>query len=99
MAVGNWRRLKQSRLFFYGGEVPARVVLEHDEADHSYRTYVETVTPDGKPASSKGMRFFYWEKEAQEDYMGRLGAVKKGVRLKRKGPNSSSTIKADNTAK
>jgi hypothetical protein len=29
--------LKQSRLIFYGDELPARVVLEHDEEDHSYR--------------------------------------------------------------
>ena len=63
-----------------GGELPARVVIEHDEADHSYRTYLETVTSKGKPASAKGMRFFYWEKEALENYMERLGAIRKGVR-------------------
>jgi len=48
-------------------------VLENDETDHSYRTFVETVTPDGRSSSAKGMRFFYWEKEALEDYRDRLG--------------------------
>jgi hypothetical protein len=37
MAERNWKRLKQSEVMDYGGELPARVVLEHDEADHSYR--------------------------------------------------------------
>jgi hypothetical protein len=59
----------------YGGELPARVVVELDEEDHSYRTYLETVSADGKPASSKGMRFFYWEKEALTDYNERFGEV------------------------
>jgi hypothetical protein len=85
MAVANWKRLRQSEVMDYGGELPARVVIEHDEADHSYSTYLETVTPDGKPASSKGVRFFYWEKEALEDYMKRLSAARKGVRHRGRG--------------
>jgi hypothetical protein len=56
----------------YGGELPARVVLEHDEADHSYRTFQETFTKDGKPGF-KATRYFYWEQEAVEDYKERLG--------------------------
>jgi hypothetical protein len=80
MAEANWKRLKQSEVMDYGGELPARVVIEHDEEDHSYRTFLESVTPDGKPGSAKGVRFFYWEKEALEDYMNRLGAARKGVR-------------------
>jgi hypothetical protein len=49
MAEANWKRLKQSQVIDYGGELPARVVLEHDEADHSYRTFLETFTVDGNP--------------------------------------------------
>jgi hypothetical protein len=79
MAVANWNRLRQSEVMDYGGELPARVVIDRDEDDHSYRTFVETVSPDGKPASSKGMRFFYWEKEALEDYMKLVRAARKGV--------------------
>jgi hypothetical protein len=72
MAETNWKRLKQSQVMDYGGEAPARVVLEHDEADHSYRTFLETVTDDGKP-DLKAAPYFYWEKEAVADYNKRLG--------------------------
>jgi hypothetical protein len=79
-AEANWKRLKQSAAMDYGGELPARVVpstplrtgLEHDEADHSYRTFLETVSDDGKPGV-KAARYFYWEEEALEDYRERLG--------------------------
>jgi hypothetical protein len=56
----------------YGGELPARVVLEHDQADHSYRTFLETFTADGK-AGFKAARYFYWEQAALADYNERLG--------------------------
>jgi hypothetical protein len=72
MAVGNWRRLNQSQVMDYGGELPARVVVEHDEEDHSYRTFLETVSADGK-SGFKAARYFYWEEEAVEDYKERLG--------------------------
>ena len=48
------------------------MVLEHDEADHSYRTFVETFTKQGK-AGFQSARYFYWELEAVEDYNERLG--------------------------
>jgi hypothetical protein len=64
----------------YGGELPARVVIEYDEADQSYRTFLKTFTADGKPGPStrlrtgfKAARYFYWEQEALEDFNGRLG--------------------------
>jgi hypothetical protein len=63
----------------YGGELPARVVIEHDEEDHSYRIFLETVAADGK-LSFKAVRYYYCEQEAVEDYQERLGAVRKGVR-------------------
>jgi hypothetical protein len=72
MAERNWKRLKQSRVLFYGGELPARVVLEHDEADHSYRTFLETFSVDGK-RGFKAARYFYWAEEAVTDYNERLG--------------------------
>jgi hypothetical protein len=72
MAESNWKRLKLSDLMDYGGEVPARVVLEHDQSDHAYRTYMETVTPDGKPGF-KAPRFHYWLEDAVVDYKQRLG--------------------------
>jgi hypothetical protein len=72
MAVANWIRLKQSPVMDYGAELPARVVLEHDEEDHSYRTYLETVSVDGK-LSFKAPRFHYWLEDAVEDYRERLG--------------------------
>jgi hypothetical protein len=34
---------------YYGGMLPARVVLEHNPADHSYRTFMEPITDDGEP--------------------------------------------------
>jgi hypothetical protein len=72
MSEQHWKRLKQSRLIFYGDEQPARVVLEHDEEDHSYRTFLETISADGMPGF-KAARYFYWEHEAMEDYRERLG--------------------------
>jgi hypothetical protein len=72
MAERNWKGLKQSEVMDYGGELPARVVQEHDEADHSYRTFLETFTADGK-CGFKAARFFYWEQEAVADYRERLG--------------------------
>jgi hypothetical protein len=72
MAERHWKRLKQSRLMFYGDELPARVVVEHDEADHSYRTFVETVSADGK-LGLKAARYFYWQEEAVADYHERSG--------------------------
>ena len=83
MAERNWKRLKQSRLIFYGDELPARVVIEHDEADHSYRTFLETVSADGKPGF-KAPRFHYWLEDAVEDYKERLLTFSKGVRLNEK---------------
>jgi hypothetical protein len=72
MAERHWKRLKQSEVMDYGGDLPARVVLEHDQADHTYRIFLETVTADGKPGF-KAARYFYWEQEAVSDYHERLG--------------------------
>ena len=68
----HWKRLKQSQVMDYGGELPARVVLEHDEADHSYRIFLETVSADGK-LGYKAPRFHCWLEDAVEDYKERLG--------------------------
>jgi hypothetical protein len=78
MAEANWKRLKQSQVMDYGGELPARVVIEHDASDLAYRTCLDTVSADGRPASLrqsqdtayKGMRFFYWEAELIKTYFG-----------------------------
>jgi hypothetical protein len=43
------------------------VVVEHDEEDHSYRIFLETVAGDGK-AGVKAPRFHYWMEDALEDY-------------------------------
>jgi hypothetical protein len=72
MAEANWKRVRQSEVMDYGAELPARVVLEHDEADHSYRTFLKTVSADGK-TGVKAVRYFYWEQEALEDYRERIG--------------------------
>ena len=72
MAEANWKRLKQSEVIDYGGALPGRVVLEHDEADHSFRTFLETFTDDGKPGF-KAARLIYWEEKALADYRERLG--------------------------
>jgi hypothetical protein len=72
MAIANWRRLRQSPVMDYGGEAPARVVIEHDAADHSYRTFLETLTDDGKPGF-KAPRFHYWLEDAVVDYKERFG--------------------------
>jgi hypothetical protein len=68
----NWKRLKESTVLGYRGVLPARVVLEHDEADNSYRTVLETISGDGKPGF-KNARYFYCEEEAIADYNERLG--------------------------
>jgi hypothetical protein len=51
MSERHWKRLKQSKVMDYGGEVPGRVVLEPDEVDHSYRIFLETVA-DGVSVAS-----------------------------------------------
>jgi hypothetical protein len=40
MAEADWKRLRQSQVTDYGGKLPARVVLEHDEDDHAYRNFL-----------------------------------------------------------
>jgi hypothetical protein len=72
MSERHWRRLKQSRLIFYGDELPARVVIEHDGEDHAYRIFLETITADGR-LGFKAARFHYWLEDAVEDYKKRLG--------------------------
>jgi len=72
MAERHWKRLRQSEVMGNGGEVPGRIVIEHDAADHSYRTYLETVSADSK-SGLKAARYFYWEEEAIEDYNEGLG--------------------------
>jgi hypothetical protein len=66
---------------FYGDELPARVVLEHDEADHSYRTFLETVSADGK-TGFKAARYHYWLEDAVEDYKERLESARSAGRLR-----------------
>jgi hypothetical protein len=73
MAEANWKRLKQSQVMDYGGELPARVVTEHDEEDHSYRIFLETVSADGT-LGFKAARYHYWLEDAVEDYRERLGS-------------------------
>lgn len=67
MGDRQWKRVKESAIKEHKGMQPVRVVLEHDEADHSYRTYLETFSPAGEPCNKYG-RYFYWEREALEDY-------------------------------
>jgi hypothetical protein len=62
----------ESQVMYYGGPLPARVVLESAEAAHLYRTFVETVTDDKKPGVQYA-RYFNGEEEALADYNGRLG--------------------------
>jgi hypothetical protein len=71
MVVQVWKRLKESEVKEYGGMLPARVVLEHNESDHSYRTYLETFSPAGEPGYMYG-RYFYLEEEAAEDFDNRV---------------------------
>ena len=72
MSVRHWKRLKQSEVMDYGGELPARVVVEHDEEDHSYRTFLETVAADGK-SGFKAPRFHSWLEDATAHYREGLG--------------------------
>jgi hypothetical protein len=62
MAEQHWKRLRQSEVMDYGGELPARVVIEHDEDDHSHRTFLETVSANGN-LGMKAPRFHYWLEE------------------------------------
>ncbi len=70
----SWKRLNESEVKGYVGMLPARVVLEHDESDHSYRTYLETFNGGGAPNFQRG-RYFYCESEAIEDFNKRLGRL------------------------
>jgi len=72
MTESNWKRLKESAVMGYGGVLPARVVLEHNEVDNSYRTVLETISGDGKPGFQNA-RYFCWEEEAVADFNERLG--------------------------
>jgi hypothetical protein len=73
MVEANRKRLKESQVLYYGGELSTRVVLEYDGLDRSYRTFLETFTSDGKPGF-KAARYLYWKHEAAvEDYNRRLG--------------------------
>ena len=60
MAEANWKRLKQSRLLFYG------------EEDDSFCTFLEAVSADGK-LGFKSPCFHYWLEDAVGDYHERLG--------------------------
>jgi hypothetical protein len=66
-----WERLRESAVKEYGEMLPARVVMEHNESDHSYRTYMETFSPAGEPGFMYG-RYFYLEEEAAEDFNKRV---------------------------
>jgi hypothetical protein len=70
----NWKRVKESEIKEYGGMLPARVVLEHNPEDHSYRTFLETITRDGEPHFQHG-QYFYHEDEALADFDKRLGRL------------------------
>ena len=70
--MANWKRLMESQVMYYGGPLPARVVLEIADADHSYRTFVEAVTDDRKPGFQYA-RYFNGEEAAVADYNERLG--------------------------
>jgi hypothetical protein len=51
MSERQWQRLQQSEVMDYCAELRARAVLEHNEGDHAYRTFLETFTKDGEAAS------------------------------------------------
>jgi hypothetical protein len=53
---------------YYGGMLPARVVLEHNPTDYSYRTFMEPITDDGQPGIQWG-RYFYWEATGKQTTM------------------------------
>ena len=72
MVKAHWKRLMESQVMYYGGPLPARVVLESAEADHFYRTFVETFAEVGKTRFQYA-RYFYAEEQAMADYRGRLG--------------------------
>jgi hypothetical protein len=74
MAEANWSRLKESDIKEYGGMLPARVVLEYNESDHPYRTFLETITKEGECGFQYG-RYFYWEEEALANFNQRLGRL------------------------
>jgi hypothetical protein len=89
MAERHWRRLKQSEVMDYGGELPVRVVLEQDEEDHAYRIFLETVSADGK-LGFKAPRFHYWLEDAIED-SGAVGIAVKLYRLELPPPITDTT--------
>jgi hypothetical protein len=71
MAERHGNRLRQSQDIDYDAERPARVVLELNPDDHSYRTFLETITNEGEHGFQYG-RYFYREEEALANFNQRL---------------------------
>lgn len=70
----SWRRLKEAELKWFGGILPSKVVLEQDQDDHTFRTFLETFNGGGTPCMKAG-RYFYWEGDALADFDKRLGRL------------------------
>jgi hypothetical protein len=74
MSQANWKRVKESEIKEHGGMLPAKVVLEHNPEDHSYRTFLETITGDGE-LGFQSDRYFCYEDEALDDFDQRMGRL------------------------
>ena len=69
-----WKRLKESEFKEYGSMLPARVVLDFQESDGTYRTFLETRDRESKLRFQYG-RFFATGEEALEDFGTRVGGL------------------------
>jgi hypothetical protein len=72
--MDKWQRLRESEFREHGGMLPARMVLEHNAADLSYRTFLETITKVGEFTFQYG-RYFCHAEEAIADFNQRLGRL------------------------
>ena len=69
-----WERLRESEIKDSGSMLPARMVLEYNETEGSYRTFLETFKNNGESGFQYG-RFFETKDEATEDFQIRSGRL------------------------
>ena len=65
-----WQRLRESVVKDADHMLPSRVVLDYDESEGTFRTFVETFRSDGQVGFQYG-RQFETEAEALEDFQKR----------------------------
>ena len=69
-----WVRIQESKIKESGSMLPARVVLEYNNTEGNYRTFLETFKSNGEAGFQYG-RFFESEAEAVQNYQMRIARL------------------------